>query len=51
MISAIGTVLALVVPILAAILMGSILAFAAWMVWRWRERRKKRKQAQNTQSP
>ena len=42
---------ALVVPILAAILMGSILLVAAWIVWRWRERRKRRKQAQNIQSP
>lgn len=50
-ISALATVLALVVPILAAILMGSILAVAAWIVWRWRERRKRRKQAQNIQSP
>jgi len=50
-ISAVATVLALVVPILAAILMGSILLVAAWIVWRWRERRKRRKQAQNIQSP
>jgi hypothetical protein len=50
-IAAVSTVLALVVPILAALIMGSIVAFGAWVVWRWRERRKKRKQAQNTQSP
>jgi len=45
--SAVSTVLALIVPILAAIIMGSILLVAAWVVWRWRERRRKRKQAQN----
>ncbi|MEO8285435.1 MAG: DUF4126 domain-containing protein [Chloroflexota bacterium] len=47
-VSALATILALVVPILAAVLMGTILAVAAWFVWRWRERRKKRKEAQNT---
>ncbi len=51
MISAGATVLALVVPILAALLMGTIVAVAAWFVWRWRERRKKRKAVQNIQSP
>jgi hypothetical protein len=45
--SAVSTVLALIVPILAAIIMGSIVLVAAWVVWRWRERRRKRKQAQN----
>jgi hypothetical protein len=45
-ISAIASVLALWIPVLAAIMMGLIVAVAAWVVWRWRERRKKRKQAQ-----
>lgn len=50
-VSAAATVLALIVPILAAIIMGSIVAIAAWFVWRWRERRRKRKEAQNLPSP
>jgi membrane-anchored protein YejM (alkaline phosphatase superfamily) len=41
-----ATVLALAAPLVAAVLMGSILAFAGWMVWRWRQRRKRRRAAQ-----
>ena len=46
-ISAIASVLALWIPIVAAIMMALIVGVAAWVVWRWRERRKRRKQAQN----
>ena len=46
-ISGVTTVLALVAPIVAAIIMAAIVLIAARVVWRWRERRKKRKQAQN----
>jgi hypothetical protein len=41
-----ATVLALAAPLVAALLMGSILALAAWVVWRWRQRRKRRRAAQ-----
>jgi len=46
-ISGVSTVLALIVPIVAAIIMGTIVLVAARFVWRWRARRKKRGQAQN----
>jgi hypothetical protein len=46
-IAAVATVLALIAPVVAAIIMGTILLVAARVVWRWRARRKKRKQAQN----
>ena len=41
-----ATVLALAAPLVAALLMGSILALAGWVVWRWRQRRKRRRAAQ-----
>ena len=45
-IAGVTAVLALVVPILAALLMLMLLGVAGWMVLRWRERRRRRKQAQ-----
>lgn len=44
-IAAITAVLALVAPIVAAILMLSLLGVAAWAVIRWRERRRQRQRA------
>lgn len=41
-----ATILALAAPLVAALLMGSILAGAAWVVWKWRQRRKRRRAAQ-----
>ena len=41
-----ATVLALAAPIVAAVIMGSILALAGWVVWKWRQRRRRRKAAQ-----
>lgn len=41
-----ATVLALAAPLLAALLMAIILGVAFWVVWRWRQRRKKRRAAQ-----
>lgn len=41
-----ATVLALAAPIVAAVLMGSILGLAAWVVWKWRQRRRRRKATQ-----
>lgn len=46
MVSAGATVLALAAPILAALLMAVILGVAFWVVWRWRQRRKRRRAAQ-----
>jgi hypothetical protein len=45
-IAAIATILAIAVPILAAIVMGLILALAAFVVFRFRARRRRRRQAE-----
>lgn len=45
-IAGVTAVLALVVPILAALIMAALIGIAGWMVIRWRERRRQRKQAQ-----
>jgi hypothetical protein len=44
-VAAVATVLALLVPILAALLMALILATAFYVIWRWRARRRRRKAA------
>lgn len=41
-----ATLLALVVPIIAGLLLAVVLAVVAWLVWRWRQRRKRRRAAQ-----
>jgi hypothetical protein len=45
-IAALTAVLALVVPILAALIMLVLLGVAGWMVIRWRERRRRRREAE-----
>ncbi len=46
LVSGAATVLALAAPLAAAFLMAVILVVAAWVVWRWRQRRKRRRAAQ-----
>ena len=41
-----ATFLALVVPIVAGLFLAVILAVVVWVVWRWRQRRKRRRAAQ-----
>ncbi len=46
-IAGVSTILALVMPVVAAVLMLVILMLVGWQVWRWRERRKRRREMQS----
>jgi hypothetical protein len=46
-IAGVSTILALVMPVVAAVLMLVILVLVGWQVWRWRERRKRRREMQS----
>ncbi|HET9493873.1 MAG TPA: DUF4126 domain-containing protein [Chloroflexia bacterium] len=46
-IAGVSTILALIVPVVAAVIMLIILIVAGWQVWRWRERRKRRREMES----